>query len=74
MKPEFKWQAENLNNKAFNAAVREITDPAEMLQCLCENWDFLGRDPYYREIGDVLYDQANIVSADAKHRRKLKNG
>ena len=41
--------------------VREITDPLVMLATLCENFAYLGYDPYYREIYDALWTTAENI-------------
>jgi hypothetical protein len=41
--------------------VREITDPLVMLATLCENMNYLGYDPYYKEIFEALWNRAEQV-------------
>jgi hypothetical protein len=45
--------------------VRQITDPLVMLATLCENFTYLGYDPYYREIHEALWPTAEKICQTA---------
>jgi hypothetical protein len=52
-------------DEAFKRTVSAITDPAEFLRVLVENESFLGYDPYYADLRDVLMVKAEQLAGPA---------
>jgi len=57
------WRDEHVNDDDWKDSVKKITDPTEMLECLTNNQDYLGGDPYYKDLANVLWYQADVVLA-----------
>ena len=45
--------------------VKKITDPFEMLITIVNNQEFLGYDPYYKDLRAVMLDQAEKICKEA---------
>jgi hypothetical protein len=41
---------------------REVIDAKTALNEIIEFWDFIGSDPYYRDLNDALFEMAARVS------------
>lgn len=69
-----KETPELTGDAALIAKWEAITDPLDALEEIVEHHQFLGSDPYYRELNDALLDMAERVvkagrpGANQKHR------
>lgn len=50
-----------MNDKQWIEKVRAIKDPVEMLRVICENEDFFGYDPYYKELRAAMTETAEAI-------------
>lgn len=57
------WIQPEGNDLTLLACISAITEPLEMLECLVQNREFVGTDPYYRAINDAIWKAAERVAA-----------
>lgn len=50
-----KKKEEPTPDDTLKAKWAAITDPQEAINALYEHWEFVGTDPYYRDLNDALY-------------------
>lgn len=58
-----------VTDKQRMAAWRRIKDPVKMLETMIENSSYIGSDPYYRDLNDALWKQAEKVVEEARKGR-----
>lgn len=51
-----------MTDKQRIAQWKRIKDPKKALQVLVENWQFVGNDPYYRDLCNALFELAERCS------------
>jgi hypothetical protein len=44
----------------------QVTDPIEALKVLSANSEFLGSDPYYRDLNEALWQMVNRILVNAE--------
>jgi len=57
-----------MTDEEWKAEIAKIEDPIEMLEAIIENQDFLGYDPYFKDLRQAMLDQVEIIIAKAKEQ------
>ena len=58
------------NGKSIFEKVKDIVDPYEMLECILDNEDYYGHDPYYAPIKIAIFNRATEIVE--KHKKRTK--
>ena len=51
-----------MTDKEWIAMVKQITDPYIMLQTIVDSEQYLGFDPYYKDLRDAMLNQAEYIA------------
>ncbi len=57
---------DEMNTEQFLAYTKTVSDPREALKCIVDNEDYLGYDPYYRDLRSAMVDMAKRVATEEK--------
>lgn len=58
---------ERMGDKEWLAKIASVTDPKEACRLLAENENYLGFDPYYRDIREALINMCERCGGEIQH-------
>ena len=50
-----------MDDAEWIAQIKEISDPIKMLEIIVDNQNYLGFDPYYKDLRAAMLDQAEKI-------------